>query len=210
MIAGAVASALVSRWPIAPAKAASERTVAYGDSIAHMLAANNPGVVNLGIGGMGLINGPDAEKARLKAFVSQIKPGDTVLVSLGTNDTTYLMHGSVPMDRYKGMLTDRLKAIQDQGGRPIMLGTSSEGYTASTKKWNDYLNGPMNDAVRDVAKSLKIPYLPTGTGQYERGPDRLHYSAGGFHKLRADAEALAKSVDQPQAKMTQVPAAKPR
>jgi lysophospholipase L1-like esterase len=179
-----------------PGSSASPRIVAYGDSIAHMMAASvgrqGTAVVNMGIGGVGLINGTPEDRARSKNYVAAMKPGDIVLVSLGTNDAYYIRHRQIAPDAYRAKLEGRLQAIKDTGATAVVFGTSTGVYTSGSPQWDAYVNTTMNDIVRSAAGTVGLRFMETGGGKYERESDQLHYSDAGFARLLADGVAMAK------------------
>ena len=181
------ATAWLAAGSTAQANPPSARIVAYGDSLTQGIALYNKGVTDLAIHGAGILNGRHQE---LLGMVDQIRPGDRVIMSLGTNDAAAIMTGRVSLDQYKNLLRQRIQDIQAHGGSVTLLGVSAErDQPGLPHGWMQFLNGPMNNAIRDVATSMHLPFSQTGGRGLERGGDGLHYNVGGYRQLFENAMA---------------------
>ncbi len=89
---------------------------------------------------------------RFEKVYQSLKKGDYVLVQFGHND----MKSKAPdaLDDYRANLVTIVKKVRELGGNPVLV-TSMERLNGLT---NDTLGG-YPDAVRSVAKELKVPMI---------------------------------------------------
>lgn len=154
------------------------RIVGYGDSQANRFALAT-GNTSLAIDGRGLYT------PALRNLVHQIRPGDNVFISLGTNDLGYVMgRGNEALTQYKNDLRARLQQIMAQRPRAIAVMIPSTGdYRHLSANQEHYLNTVMASAVREVATNLGLGAIET---QDKSRDDGIHMTYGTMRAIETN------------------------
>ena len=166
------------------------RLVVWGDSIANGLAGHlnqSQGVLNLGRDGAGLIGGPQTRA------LDGIQAGDTVIISIGTNDVASLMSGGASAwQRFEARLNESIEAIRAQGGTPVLLDVRNVtgAYTGGAAAWRqegfvgnwNQTADTLNRFFDGYADQHGISFVQTN-GSVDISNDRLHPSARGFDQI---------------------------
>lgn len=199
IVSGVFAWAVASCVQATDAKAQDScgRTVFYGDSIAEslFLTANAGGwtAVDSASSGAGLVNGTAEQHRNLAGpYLDNIRPGDVVLVSLGTNDLNSFRRSDEAESAYAEKFIARMKEIQDRGGQPVILGISSGAYSGFSTAAKNYANGEGNHFLASIAQELGVPYIPTA-GQDLSRVDGLHYTIDSNHKMLDTLASVCRS-----------------
>ncbi|MGE4314185.1 MAG: SGNH/GDSL hydrolase family protein [Pseudobdellovibrionaceae bacterium] len=170
------------------------RVIVWGDSIARGLAGHlsaQGGVVNIGRDGAGLL--APTQTRSLSEVPGGLHRGDTVVISIGTNDIDAIKNGGErALARFEAALTERIDAIRAAGATPVLLDVrnTTGGYTGGSDIWqsNDYVTGWNRTAERlnrfftAYSSENGIAYVRTNHAT-EISSDNLHPSSQGFGQI---------------------------
>lgn len=160
------------------------RTIAYGDSIADGIARYG-GAVGMAYPGRGLQYPP------LEQDLARIRPGDTVILSIGWNDC-----GQAGSAAYGRALAERIDQIQARnGGAPVVLLGLQPLSPGSSYRSNPALSDEhvrrANVQLERAAEAAGAEFMPVTLAPRYRDRDGLHYTPEGARELRRQAESLA-------------------
>ena len=141
--------------------------------------------------------------------VDAIRPGDTVFVSVGTNDAFGFVGDEAGREAYIERVRNYIGEIQGQlegQGQIVLLAPSTGDYPSGSQAWEATVND-LGVRYESLAEELGIQYLPTqganGESLYRRSGDNLHYSAAGYRNIVEDA--LDRISSQPRQRAAVLP-----
>lgn len=95
---------------------------------------------------------------RLDKILSEVRPGDFVLVQFGHNDQKDKREGEGPFAGYSDRLRSFVKAIRDRGGKPVLVTSVARRRFDEAGSVVESL-GDFPEAVRRVAAELAVPLV---------------------------------------------------
>lgn len=95
---------------------------------------------------------------RLDKLISRMLPGDYLFIEFGHNDQKQKGEGIGPWDSFTDLLVEFISKAREKGGIPVLV-TPTQRRSFGPEKTIILTHGDYPDAMRQVAKDLKVPLI---------------------------------------------------